>query len=521
MRLRPSVLLALLFLMGLPATSASAAEGAWPFGAGVGPMARRGDYYNLGVLGAKATDAEAQPAAPMPPGGGMRRGNPAAGGNDDGPLKLRIELLCPEGPAAQGGLKVGDVIVGVGRKAFKEPCLATLASALTKAEAGKGVLTLLVERPGTEKAAKVDVTLPIGGKPMAKPTKGAGRTRIFEAALKWLADRQGGGGGFKQTLSGMNGSVVQASVAGLAWIAGGSNLTTGPYKDNVTRAADFVIANAGSRTAMPGAGGMRGGSNWNQTNWGVAHAAIFLGELYGHSPKPKIQRALIGLGADLVKRQEVTGGWAHGPGGPNALGYVELNILSGLALAGIGLAGQAGYEVPEAMVELADSYLQSSSSGDGGIGYSHKPGQKGQGNIGRTAGCWLGYLTLGKAKSGWAAKMKKWLARGADRVFGGHASLMQHILLGGVAAHAVGGKAAGAYWKVMQRDMTLARAPDGSLQPRPWHESLSMSSNSDVTFGEVWTTAAWAIVLGCQPEKGGRPGLPYWMGMKRTERKGK
>ena len=32
-------------------------------------------------------------------------------------------------------------------------------------------------------------------------------------------------------------------------------------------------------------------------------------------------------------------------GGPNALGYVELNIVSGLALCGMGLAGQAGYKL--------------------------------------------------------------------------------------------------------------------------------------------------------------------------------
>ena len=39
-----------------------------------------------------------------------------------------------------------------------------------------------------------------------------------------------------------------------------------------------------------------------------------------------------------------------------------------------------------------------------------------------------------------------------------------------------------------------------------------MGSNSDVTFGEVWTTAAWAVVLGCEQVPGGRPGLSVWLG---------
>ena len=40
-----------------------------------------------------------------------------------------------------------------------------------------------------------------------------------------------------------------------------------------------------------------------------------------------------------------------------------------------------------------------------------------------------------------------------------------------------------------------------------------MGTNSDVSFGDVWTTAAWTIVLACKPEKKCRPGLPYWMGL--------
>ena len=59
---------------------------------------------------------------------------------------------------------------------------------------------------------------------------------------------------------------------------------------------------------------------------------------------------------------------------------------------------------------------------------------------------------------------------------------------------------------------TLARAPDGSFQPRPWHETLSIGSNSDVSFGEIWTTSAWTIVLACKPVRNGRPGLPALLG---------
>ncbi len=484
------------------------ADGAWPFGGGSGPAARGQDLHNLGLLGAKARDADAAPRAPM--GSGMRTGQSKGPGNDAGPGRLAVVLTLPDGPAAKAGLVAGDVIVGVGKRAFKDGSLAALAEALRKAESGKGEVILLVERVGAARKQKIAMTIPTGGKPAAKPTKGAGRTRLIEAALQWLAERQQSGGGYRQTLSGLNGSVCQTALAGLAWLAGGSDDETGPHADNVARAASFCAHNLG-KGSMGGAP-MRGGKNWDQTNWGVAHAAIFLGELYARRPSPDVKRALLAAGTSLAGRQEASGGWAHGPGGPNALGYVELNIVTGLALCGMGLATRAGFEVPPDVMKKAEAYLKASSGG-GGVGYSANSGQAGQGNIGRTAVTWLGYRTLGLGKGGFAGQMKRWASRNAGAVMGGHASLMQHILLAGVAAHAIGGRAKTTFWKTLERDLILARAPDGSFQPRPWHESLSMGSNSDVTFGQVWTTAAWTIVLACEPEKGVRPGLPAWMGL--------
>jgi len=237
----------------------------------------------------------------------------------------------------------------------------------------------------------------------------------------------------------------------------------------------------------------RGGANWNQTNWGLAYAAMFLGELHARTPDRAVLDALHFCAKKLVRNQEASGGWAHGPGGRNALGYIELNIVTGLALCGLGVAQQFGFSVPKDCLDRAEAYLRASSGGDGGVGYSTSPGQKGRGNIGRTAGAWIGYLALGRGKSAWGRKMGNYVRRNSDKVLGGHASLMQHIQLAGIAAHAQG--KARAFWKAMQRDLVLARAPDGSFQPRPWHESLAMGSNTDVSTGEVWTTASWACVL--------------------------
>jgi hypothetical protein len=502
-------------------TSAPPPQTGWPWGAkGDGRGFRdKKDLYNLGILGAKATDADRAP--PPEAGEGIRSvkmtADPSA---DRGPDRLRIEVLFPDGPAMKAGLKPGDVITGAAGKSFKDGkdgSIAPLAKALVDAESGatKG-LSLSVERGGAKPSTTVVVQAPVVGKDAATPLRGKARVAVVNAALDWLAKRQQDDGGFETTLSGASGAVVQTSMAGLAWLAGGSDLAKGPNAARLKKAFTYVKGAAGSDGESPHGSG----PNNDQTNWGIVHAAIFLGELDARSPDADVAAELKVLGDEIAKRQEGSGGWAHGPGGPNALGYVELNIMSGLAMMGMGAAKRAGWTPPDAVLAKARQYLEDSSGGDGGIGYSTKPGQKGQGNIGRTCATWMGYTALGLDHEKWTAKMAGYVKLHAGDVFGGHASLMQHFFLAGVASQALGGDAEKAYWSTCEANMVLARAPDGSFQPRPWHESLQMGSNSDVDFGEVWTTAAWAIVLAADGQKDGLPGLPATTGKLAPKGKG-
>ncbi|MCB9914890.1 MAG: hypothetical protein H6828_07025 [Planctomycetes bacterium] len=489
--------------------AAPAAAQDWPFGAG--PDAQRGmtrDLYNLGLLGAKATDGvKGEPRAE----GGMRRvessGEP---GPDVGPTELRIECVYPDGPAARAGLAVGDVLLGVGRAKFDDGSSGPLADELVKAFAAKkpGTLALRVRRAGETKPLVLEVAVEPLGKWFAKPTSDAARVELGRRALAWLAEHQQEDGGYAETLSGRNGAVVQTCMAGLAWIAGGSTLDAGPHAGNLAKALAYVRANLDGLKGPA----MGGDANWDQENWGWVHAGIFAGELWRVSPSDDLQALVARCAAALFDNQEASGGYAHGPGGPNALGYVELNIVGGMVLSALGLAQQAGYALDEDKLDRLVGYLEA-SSGDG-LGYSTKDGQRGLGNIGRTAAAWLGLRALGRDKSKLASSYAGYVKRNAGDVLGGHASLMQHVLFAGLAAQAQGGGAAKLYWGEVERDLVLALAPDGSLQPRPWHESLAMASNSDASLGQVWTTAAWACVLLAAPPKGEPGGLSGWLGQR-------
>lgn len=473
------------------------AQETWPFG-GESGFAKR-DLYNLGVLGIKASDEIK--GEPKSAGTGRRQVStePFDPSRDVGPERLRVEILFPGGPAANAGVAVGDVIVAIGNKKFAKGCFAPIATTLMKALAkdGEQTISLKVERAEGGTKEKLDLIIQGLGKDAGKLSKSPAHALLAGPALAWLATKQEDSGGFPQTLSATNGAVVQTCVAGLAWIGGGSDLESGPHQENLKLARSFVTKNLPSMKSSAGSGD----ANWNQENWGWVHAAIFLGELHAHSPSDELLIDLQKVVDGIQGGREDSGGFGHGPGGPNALGYVEFNIVAGLALCGLGLAERAGCDVDQDALEAMRDYVEASSSG-GGVGYSTKAGQVGQGNIGRSATAWLGYRLIGEGKSKAARSMAGFVKRHAGEVQFGHASLTQHIMWAGLAAQAQGGGAEKNFWSSLERDMILAMSPDGSFQPRPWHESLSMASNSDVTFGDVWTTAAWCSVLVASPETG-------------------
>ena len=491
--------------------SGADAEFRWPFGKtdpGNRTSMEKGlDLYNLGLIGAKAWDpARGEPVRRMQTG---RRAMESASASDPtGPTSLRVMALFEKGPGHRAGLRLDDVIVGVGGVPFTDGFKEPLADALVSAESASrgGVVLLDIERGG--EPTQLEVKIPKGGKDSADPVGPKSRKKALDAALKWLAEKQGGDGGYPETLSGSNGAVVMTSLAGLAWIAGGSHLSGGRYKSNIKAAYEFVLRGLKEKSPF---GSLAGDVNWDQTTWGHGHAAVFLGELCAAKKSSKVRKELQWIVTELCQRQEQTGGYGHGPGGKNGLGYIELNIMAGFVLAGIGLGEQAGCEVDRGVVERLLAYCEASAGNGNGVGYSTVGGHVGHGNIGRTAGTWLGALTLGLRQEPWPRRMQEYVREHAADVEGGHASLMQHIMFGGLGAAALGEQEFDAWWQASAVEFTLARAPDGSIQPRPWRETIggNDSNNTDVSVGDVWTTASWAIVLGARPIDR-RGGLKGW-----------
>ena len=237
----------------------------WPFGRdpSAGPRTRNYDLYSLGWIGAKAWDADKE----MPPPemqSGQRRSKSSGRGEDVGPKRLVVKALLGGAPGQKAGLKLEDVIVGVDQVTFDKGSSQPLADALIRAESESGELFLKIERGGETLDLKVKP--PKKSKDAADPVHGKFRDKLLKQTLEWLADHQQGGG-FQATTGGMAGQITMTSLAGLAWIAGGSSLRSGRHKKNLQAAVDFIDRGLYAKDPMAGRGG---GANWNQTTWAFA-----------------------------------------------------------------------------------------------------------------------------------------------------------------------------------------------------------------------------------------------------------
>lgn len=428
------------------------------------------DAFNLGVLGAE--------------------------GLPEGKEGIRVTTILDDSPAQAAGLRRNDVILGVGTVNFAKSKLHLvyqLVGAMEQVSSTRNAkATLVIQRDG--KKETLPLVLPYLGPHSASCPAGCVRCdRQVEASLAWLAETQKSDGSYDTKFGGVNGQVVVTSLAGLAFLASGSTPRSGPYAKNIEEAAEFVMKNCGKEFDFGGLGG--GGGNWNQTNWAYGYAPVFLGEVYRHAPTDELKKKLEEMIQTIARNQEKSGGWAHGPGGPNALGYVELQIVGNWCLCALGTLKRLGFKIPQATVDKGVAYAVSTSSGDGGVGYSDQPGQKGIGDAGRTAGCIWAFSLLGLTKHPFYPKMASFFKREMENIPNGHVSPVMHFTASAFACMHLGA----AYWKdfmeLFRLEILAARRPDGTFSARPTEESVAMHSNNDREMGPVWTTASYVLIM--------------------------
>ncbi len=408
---------------------------------------------------------------------------------------LKIGGLYEGGPAVKGGLLVGDLVYGAGGRLLPgkngEACLDAFEAAVEKAEArAPGKLELLVLREGKRKKLTLRLQV-LGAHSTSCPARCPKCRKILKNALKYLLDTQQGDGSWETRVGGTNGKVAVTSLAGRA-LAAGKGLGLAVEKA-VSKALAYEMRWAGKEPMLAALKAHSKGANWSQVNWALAYALQFACVAEGGRPPGKAMTKIREWVKELAENQEKSGGWGHGPGGPNALGYVELEIMSNQALLGWALAKRAGVKLPRQALKKAVAYVDACTGGDGGTAYSTRPGQIGFGDPGRTAGAWLALDLLGMGKK--RRKMFNFFFKRLDKLPSGHVSPVMHILAASMACKRKGKRYFHAFWKLYRPYLMLSRTEKGAFGARPTHETQVLRSNSDRNMGPAWATASFALVL--------------------------
>ena len=175
--------------------------------------------------------------------------------------------------------------------------------------------------------------------------------------LAFLAARQNEDGSFG--VGAYRKNVAIGGLVGMSFLAQGSTPARGPYGKQVTRSLQFVMAHA-QDSGFINAGVM----NTHGPMYGHGFATLFLAEVYGMSPDPRVRKVLSKAVKLMVTTQNKDGGWRYQPQRRDA--DLSVTICQVMALRA---ARNAGLHVPNEVIDRCTAYVKRSQNADGGFMY--------------------------------------------------------------------------------------------------------------------------------------------------------
>lgn len=179
----------------------------------------------------------------------------------------------------------------------------------------------------------------------------------IDRGLEFLASQQREDGSFAS--GGMGGNPAVVGLGGLAFLASGSTPERGPYGKEISRAIDYLIANNRPDGFISPAG-----SQTHGPMYGHGFATLFLGEVYGMSPRDDLRDSLSRSVELIVRTQNDEGGWRYDPVPQQA--DLSVTICQIMALRA---ARNSGLHVPKSTVDKCEAYVRQCQEPDGGFCY--------------------------------------------------------------------------------------------------------------------------------------------------------
>ena len=181
--------------------------------------------------------------------------------------------------------------------------------------------------------------------------------KAIDRGLLYLSNRQQADGSYLANNYRRN--VAVTALSGMAFLSAGNVPGRGPYGKNVDKSIDYMLA-----CASPSGFIKRDDSPEHGPMYGHGFATLFLAEVYGMTPQPKVHDALKAATQLIVNSQNKEGGWRYKPDGRDA--DVSVTVCQMMALRA---ARNCGIAVPKTTVDNCVEYVRKCQNADGGFRY--------------------------------------------------------------------------------------------------------------------------------------------------------
>jgi len=282
--------------------------------------------------------------------------------------------------------------------------------------------------------------------------------------LQWLSKNLNNDGSMNSV--GGDSAAIMA-LAGIAFVADGNLPNDGPYGREVDRILDFILRNSQES-------GLIASQNYGSPMYGHGFATLFLGEVYGMSPRPDLKEKLQLAVRLIVNTQNPEGGWRYQPVPQDA--DLSVTICQIMALRA---ARNDGIKVPKRTIDRAIDYVKKSQEPDGG--FSYMLNSRGSGFPRSAAGVaclyYAGLYNTPEIKNGVKYLMQRLPGQSEN-------SADYHYFYGNYYATQAmfmsGGDSWAAYWPAIRKELSARQQSDGS-----WSDQN----------GPVYATAMSLIIL--------------------------
>jgi len=283
------------------------------------------------------------------------------------------------------------------------------------------------------------------------------------------------------------------SLVGMAWLLSGSTSETGPYSKDISKITEqFLNEDILFAEDRKNKKGMFGTSFFS--NWDYGFMLMYLSLYASKDDKISVEKKANEIISAFQSAQFPCGGWSHGNMFKNDLGYDHLFAATSIALTGLTMAKQAGFKVPQQMLDKGLGYINQCSRGGSNVWYANTHG--GGECAGRTCAAYTILMRAGLDHSNELVKRLMPNVNHVDKIMLGHGDDMYHYFFVGLTSQYLKGDMWSKFYKDHLIRILDIQKEDGSIPMIPNLKQKNFRPGGlKGELGTIFDTALNCIIL--------------------------